>query len=79
MYQIAGSIVSFRFRMTTFTKISEGEKPLIEVDAGKKLSKIDPMTYGGFTEYVSCLFYAFCFVVYSPWEKKTATWQNSKG
>lgn len=43
--------------MTTFTKISEGEKPLIEVDAAKKLSKINPMTYGGFTEYVPCLFH----------------------
>lgn len=42
--------------MTTFTKVSDGEKPLIEVDAEKKLSKIDPMTYGGFTEYVQCLF-----------------------
>lgn len=38
--------------MTTFTKFPEGEKPLIEVDAGKKLSKIDDMIYGGFTEYV---------------------------
>lgn len=42
--------------MTTFTKVSDGEKPLIEVDAEKKLSKIDPMTYGGFTEYVQCPF-----------------------
>lgn len=38
--------------MTTFTKLPEGEKPLIEVDAGKKLAKIDDMIYGGFTEYV---------------------------
>lgn len=38
--------------MTTFTKVLDSEKPLIEVDAEKKLSKIDPMTYGGFTEYV---------------------------
>lgn len=38
--------------MTTFTKVSDSEKPLIEVDAEKKLSKIDPMTYGHFTEYV---------------------------
>lgn len=37
--------------MTTFTKLGAGETPLIEVDARKKLSKIDPMTYGGFTEY----------------------------
>lgn len=38
--------------MTTFTRVGDGEKPLIEIDAEKKLSKIDPMTYGGFTEYV---------------------------
>lgn len=38
--------------MTTFTKISDSDTPLIEVDADRKLSKVDPMTYGGFTEYV---------------------------
>lgn len=38
--------------MTSFTKVSDHDKPLIEVDAEKKLSPIDPMTYGGFTEYV---------------------------
>jgi hypothetical protein len=38
--------------MTTFTRIRGDETPLIEVDAAKRLSKIDPMTYGGFTEYV---------------------------
>lgn len=38
--------------MTTFTKLGAGETPLIEVDARKKLSKVDPMTYGGFTEYI---------------------------
>lgn len=36
--------------MTTFTKLSAGEPPLVEVDARKKLSKIDDNTYGGFTE-----------------------------
>lgn len=36
--------------MTTFTKITGDETPLIEVDAAKRLSKIDPMIYGGFTE-----------------------------
>lgn len=36
--------------MTTFTKLADGEQPLVEVDAGKKLSKIDDMIYGGFTE-----------------------------
>lgn len=39
--------------MTTFTKIRGNETPLIEVDAAKRLSEIDPMTYGGFTEYVT--------------------------
>ncbi|KAH8778760.1 glycoside hydrolase superfamily [Diaporthe sp. PMI_573] len=43
--------------MTTFTKVSDGEKPLIEVDAEKKLSKIDPMTYGGFTEHMGRCIY----------------------
>lgn len=38
--------------MTTFTKVADSEKPLIEVDAEKKLSEVDPMTYGHFTEYV---------------------------
>lgn len=36
--------------MTTFTKITGAETPLVEVDPSKRLSKIDPMTYGGFTE-----------------------------
>lgn len=36
--------------MTTFTKLRDGEKPFLEVDAAKKLSKVDDMTYGGFTE-----------------------------
>ncbi|KAH8156289.1 hypothetical protein CIB48_g11958 [Xylaria polymorpha] len=36
--------------MTTFTAIRGGETPLIEVDAAKRLSKINPMTYGGFTD-----------------------------
>lgn len=42
--------------MTTFTKVSDSEKPLIEVDVEKKLSKIDPLIYGHFTEYVQCPF-----------------------
>lgn len=37
--------------MTTFTKsTAAGETPLVEVDPSKRLSKIDPMIYGGFTE-----------------------------
>ncbi|ORY55071.1 Arabinosidase C [Pseudomassariella vexata] len=43
--------------MTTFTKLAAGETPLIEVDARKKLSKIDPMTYGGFTEHMGRCIY----------------------
>ena len=36
--------------MTTFTRISDDETPVIEVSPDRKLSKIDPMIYGGFTE-----------------------------
>ncbi|RYP56788.1 hypothetical protein DL769_009855 [Monosporascus sp. CRB-8-3] len=43
--------------MTTFTKIIGDETPLIEVDPGKRLSKIDPMTYGGFTEHMGRCIY----------------------
>ncbi|KAI1747857.1 glycoside hydrolase superfamily [Xylaria castorea] len=43
--------------MTTFTAIRGGETSLIEVDAAKRLSKIDPMTYGGFTEHMGRCIY----------------------
>ncbi|KAF3071208.1 putative alpha-L-arabinofuranosidase C [Daldinia childiae] len=43
--------------MTTFTKITGDETPLIEVDAAKRLSKIDPMIYGGFTEHMGRCIY----------------------
>ncbi|KAI1318740.1 glycoside hydrolase superfamily [Xylariaceae sp. FL0255] len=43
--------------MTTFTKIHGDETPLIEVDAAKRLSKIDPMIYGGFTEHMGRCIY----------------------
>lgn len=36
--------------MTTFTRVSEKDTPVIHVDVDRKLSKIDPMIYGGFTE-----------------------------
>lgn len=36
--------------MTTFTKTSDDEPAVIKVDVTRKLSKIDPMIYGGFTE-----------------------------
>lgn len=48
----ARDIVSPDPTMTTFTKLPEGEKPFVEVDAGKKLSRVNPLVYGGFTEYV---------------------------
>ncbi|KAJ2895529.1 putative alpha-L-arabinofuranosidase C [Zalerion maritima] len=38
--------------MTTFTCVADTEVPLVEVDATKKLSKIDDMIYGGFTEHM---------------------------
>ncbi|KAF3765892.1 family 51 glycoside hydrolase [Cryphonectria parasitica EP155] len=43
--------------MTTFTKLPDGEQALLEVDAGKRLSKIDPMIYGGFTEHMGRCIY----------------------
>ncbi|KAI1344037.1 glycoside hydrolase family 51 protein [Xylariaceae sp. FL0016] len=43
--------------MTTFTKSIGDETPRIEVDAGKRISKIDPMTYGGFTEHMGRCIY----------------------
>lgn len=51
--------------MTTFTKLGAGETPLIEVDARKKLSKIDPMTYGGFTEYGNSKFLSSYFHIFN--------------
>ena len=36
--------------MTTFTRVADTDVPVVEIDAEKKLSQIDPMTYGGFTE-----------------------------
>ena len=41
--------------MTTFTKIAEGEQPVITVNPGHKISEINGNTYGGFTEYVVSL------------------------
>lgn len=39
--------------MASFTKSTADQAPLIHVDATKKLSKVNPNTYGGFTEYVA--------------------------
>ncbi|KAI1388912.1 glycoside hydrolase family 51 protein [Hypoxylon trugodes] len=52
--------------MATFTKIVGDETPLIEVDAGKRLSKIDPMTYGGFTEHMGRCIYGGIYEPGSP-------------
>ncbi|KAI5928067.1 glycoside hydrolase superfamily [Camillea tinctor] len=52
--------------MTTFTKLASGETPLIEVDANKRLSKIDPMTYGGFTEHMGRCIYGGIYEPGSP-------------
>ncbi|XXG97209.1 hypothetical protein Hte_003504 [Hypoxylon texense] len=52
--------------MTTFTKITGDETPLIEVDAAKRLSKIDPMTYGGFTEHMGRCIYGGIYDPASP-------------
>jgi alpha-L-arabinofuranosidase len=38
--------------MTTYTSIPEDATSVIEIDPAKLLSKIDPMIYGGFTEYM---------------------------
>ncbi|QSZ33403.1 hypothetical protein DSL72_002991 [Monilinia vaccinii-corymbosi] len=37
-------------KMTTFTRIPDGEAASISVDVSRRLSKIDPMIYGGFME-----------------------------
>ncbi|CAJ2511639.1 Uu.00g072640.m01.CDS01 [Anthostomella pinea] len=52
--------------MTTFTNIIGDETPLIEVDASKRLSKIDPMTYGGFTEHMGRCIYGGIYDPDSP-------------
>ncbi|KAJ1338494.1 alpha-L-arabinofuranosidase [Microdochium nivale] len=43
--------------MASFTKTTGGETPLIHVDAKKKLSKVNPNTYGGFTEHMGRCIY----------------------
>lgn len=37
-------------KMATFTKIDDGEQPVITVNSAHKISKIEDNTYGGFTE-----------------------------
>lgn len=36
--------------MTTFTKLSDEETPTISIHASRRLSKINPNIYSGFTE-----------------------------
>ncbi|KAK0618980.1 glycoside hydrolase superfamily [Immersiella caudata] len=43
--------------MTTFTKISEDERPTITVDARNVISRISDYTYGGFTEHMGRCIY----------------------
>ncbi|PBP20111.1 glycoside hydrolase family 51 protein [Diplocarpon rosae] len=43
--------------MATFTRIPEGETPSIRVDVNRRLSKIDPNIYGGFTEHMGRCIY----------------------
>ncbi|KLU92729.1 alpha-N-arabinofuranosidase C [Magnaporthiopsis poae ATCC 64411] len=52
--------------MTTFTKVSDEETPIIHVDADRKLSKIDPMIYGGFTEHMGRCIYGGIYDPSSP-------------
>ncbi|KAI9643988.1 hypothetical protein NHQ30_007340 [Ciborinia camelliae] len=43
--------------MTTFTRIPDGETPSINVDVSRRLSKINPMIYGGFMEHMGRCIY----------------------
>lgn len=36
--------------MTSFTKLAEGEQPVITVNPAHKISEIEDNTYSGFTE-----------------------------
>ncbi|EJT74074.1 alpha-N-arabinofuranosidase C [Gaeumannomyces tritici R3-111a-1] len=52
--------------MTTFTKVSDEETPIIHVDADRKISKIDRMIYGGFTEHMGRCIYGGIYDPKSP-------------
>ncbi|KAI4870645.1 glycoside hydrolase family 51 protein [Hypoxylon rubiginosum] len=62
--------------MTTFTKIAGDETPLIEVDAAKRLSKIDPMIYGGFTEHMGRCIYDGIYDPGSPLADAQGFWKD---
>lgn len=38
--------------MATFTKLDDQETPVISIHPERKISKINPNIYSGFTEYV---------------------------
>ena len=42
--------------MATFTKIPDTETPVVSVNPLNKIAKINDNVYGGFTEYVACLY-----------------------
>ncbi|RFU31887.1 hypothetical protein B7463_g4494, partial [Scytalidium lignicola] len=52
--------------MTTFTRIHPGETPSINVDISRRLSKIDPNIYGGFTEHMGRCIYGGIYDPASP-------------
>lgn len=41
--------------MATFTKLDDQETPVISVHPSRRISKINPNIYAGFTEYALCL------------------------
>lgn len=46
--------------MTTFTKLSSAEAPGISIHSNRRISKINPNIYAGFTEYVHrCFVFVF--------------------
>ncbi|KAE9378574.1 glycoside hydrolase family 51 protein [Stipitochalara longipes BDJ] len=43
--------------MTTFTRIPEDQTPCISIDVSRRLAKINPNIYGGFTEHIGRCIY----------------------
>ncbi|CAI6096168.1 unnamed protein product [Clonostachys chloroleuca] len=52
--------------MTTFTKITDEQQPVISVNPAFKLSDIDDKTYSGFTEHMSRCIYGGIYDIDSP-------------
>ncbi|KAI9834881.1 MAG: hypothetical protein M1819_002789 [Sarea resinae] len=52
--------------MTTFTRISDSETPSIDVNPLRRLSKINPNIYGGFTEHMGRCIYGGIYDPGSP-------------